>query len=130
MPSSPDDFCNLSIPQQFAYTKSVLVAILNERYPPARERHSDFMKGGALRRKLAENAGARGMMSPIDVEELQRCLLKWTLRDERWAKQMADDEMPNNDTLTVKDAATKNDGANDQAGDVRAISFSCFALVE
>jgi hypothetical protein len=34
------------------------------------------------------------MMSPADVDELQHCLLKWVLKDERWAKRIIEGETP------------------------------------
>ncbi|THU81503.1 hypothetical protein K435DRAFT_472040 [Dendrothele bispora CBS 962.96] len=81
-PLNPDiDFVNLNIHQQFCYTKPILQAILNERYPPVKPRHDQFMKGGSARKGLSNEAGLRGKMDPKDVAAIGKCLKRWCLRD-------------------------------------------------
>ncbi|KAK7040855.1 hypothetical protein VNI00_009451 [Paramarasmius palmivorus] len=74
-------FCDLSIREQFAYCKPVLLAVLNNRYPPARRRHDDFISGGKRRKGLNDEAGLRGKMDPKDVSRLQKLLDRWCLGD-------------------------------------------------
>lgn len=75
-------FGNLSIREQLGYMKPVLLAILNDKYAPAKDRHDDFMKGGKARAGLGGSAGLRGMIPPGDIEKLQKHLCDWCLRDE------------------------------------------------
>jgi hypothetical protein len=73
----------MSIRQQFAYTKNILIAILNENYPPAREKHELFLlKDPKARRRLQDSASRRGMLDGRSVNLLQRYLSRWCLRDE------------------------------------------------
>lgn len=81
-PPSKEDFCELDIRTQFVYTKPILTAILNERYPPARERHDKFLKGGAARKSAVDSASFRGELDPRSVTELHKWLYRWCLRDE------------------------------------------------
>ncbi|THH19590.1 hypothetical protein EW146_g1614 [Bondarzewia mesenterica] len=55
----PTNFGKLSIRQQFSYVKPVVKAVLNDRYPPAKDRHDAFMKGGIIRRALRKEAPAQ-----------------------------------------------------------------------
>jgi hypothetical protein len=82
---SPDVFKTLSIPQQFACDKPVLVATLNDAYEPAKQRHADFIKGGKHRVAVHENVTLRGNIPIEDWEALADCLGRWALRDERRA---------------------------------------------
>lgn len=66
---------------QLVYTKPVLVAILNEQYAPARERHDQFLKGGQARKSIVDSAMLRGEIVPESVGELQRRLCEWCLRE-------------------------------------------------
>ncbi|KAF8635495.1 hypothetical protein AX17_003885 [Amanita inopinata Kibby_2008] len=86
-PPSLEAFCNADVRAQFAYTKPILVAVLNEQYPPARDRHDRFLKGGQARNGVVDDASLRGEMDPHSVGELQRWLCDWCLREERWAKR-------------------------------------------
>lgn len=79
----PNNFYYLSIHEQLAYVKPVLAAILNEGYKPARRRHLDFIKGGSARTRTQESAASRGTMSPDDVGTLQKCMMRWVLREEQ-----------------------------------------------
>ncbi|KAJ6501994.1 hypothetical protein C8R45DRAFT_861671 [Mycena sanguinolenta] len=76
-------FCDLGVHEQFVYTKPVLQAILCDRYPPARANHDAFMSGkpGARNQLVQSASQSRGLMDPRHVEEFQRCLLEWCLRD-------------------------------------------------
>lgn len=78
-PPSPDDFCELSIREQFAYVKPVIKAVLNETYFPARERHQAFMQGGSSRIRLLKTATGKGDLSAREVSELGRVLQFWVL---------------------------------------------------
>jgi hypothetical protein len=78
-PPSPDDFCELPIRDQFAYVKPIIKAILNETYPPARERHRAFMQGGPSRLRLRKAATGKGDLTARDVSRLGRALQNWVL---------------------------------------------------
>ncbi|KAG6882540.1 hypothetical protein C0993_010161 [Termitomyces sp. T159_Od127] len=91
-PPSAEDFKHLSIREQFAYAKPVLSAILNEKFPPAIQRHTYFISGGSKRKSVVEEAGLRGQMDPRDVDALQRYVNEWCLRDERRAQVITDEE--------------------------------------
>ena len=80
-PPSREDFCELDVRAQFVYTKPILIAILNEQYPPAKERHDNFLKGGLARKSAVDGAAFRGEMDPRSVSELQKWLCYWCLRD-------------------------------------------------
>ncbi|ESK91400.1 hypothetical protein Moror_2747 [Moniliophthora roreri MCA 2997] len=80
-PPSAESFRDLPIQEQFAYCKPVLYAVLNDRYPPTKRRHDDFMSGGKRRKGLSNEAGLRGKMDPRDVSKLQKLLSKWCLGD-------------------------------------------------
>ncbi|KAJ7264951.1 hypothetical protein B0H12DRAFT_1101557 [Mycena haematopus] len=82
-PPSEKEFCDLSVHEQFVYTKPVLQAILCDRYPPARVAHNLFISGrlSAQHQLLLAASLSRGLIDPRDVEDFQRCLLEWCLRD-------------------------------------------------
>lgn len=85
MPPRPN-FFNLSIREQFAYVQPVIKAILDDRYPPAKDRHDSFIKGGVLRRTVRKEAPGKGNLTTKEVTELGLVLNRWALRDERYAK--------------------------------------------
>ena len=82
-PPDPTEFSDLSIHQQLSYVKPVLTAILNDTYKPVQSRHHDYVKGGTARMRTQESAASRGTMSPEDLGTLQRCMMRWVLREER-----------------------------------------------
>lgn len=84
-------FVDLPIRAQFGYIKPVLSAILNEQYPPAKERHDNFMKGGKTRAGLGLVAGLRGTIPPNDITKLHKYLSDWCLRDEMRAPVQAEE---------------------------------------
>ena len=92
-PPTKEAFSELDVRSQFAYTKSILVAILNEQYAPARRRHDQFLKGGLARKSVAESAAMRGEMEPRSVGELQRWLCEWCLREGMLAKQVHQEQV-------------------------------------
>ncbi|THH20878.1 hypothetical protein EW146_g559 [Bondarzewia mesenterica] len=85
----PTNFGKLSIRQQFSYVKPVVKAVLNDRYPPAKDRHDAFMKGGIIRRALRKEAPGKGELNAREVTELGLVLNWWVLRDERYAKKLS-----------------------------------------
>lgn len=93
-PPSFSDFMDLDIRDQFAYTKPVMIAILNEQYAPAQKKHDMFIGGGQGRKAVVDDAGLRGRMDPQSVSELQNYLSEWCLRDERRAQVMVDTGEP------------------------------------
>lgn len=101
----------MSIRQQFAYTKNVLIAILNENYPPAREKHELFLlKDVKARRRLQDSASRRGMLDGRSVNLLQRYLSRWCLRDEGRAAKPDDgtlDIFPEADVVTDRTTASQ-----------------------
>ena len=88
---STRDFYEMSVREQFAYTKPILRAILNAEYAPARRRHDLFIRGGDGRDKVKKDAGLRGRMNPEDVAKLGEYLTKWCLRNERRTKTFQED---------------------------------------
>ncbi|KAI0345095.1 hypothetical protein BDW22DRAFT_1353961 [Trametopsis cervina] len=75
---------DLSIEEQFRYTKPVLAAILTGRYTPAREKHIGFMKGGKQRNAVTMAAWKRGEVTNVEKEELSMCIVRWMrLRQKR-----------------------------------------------
>lgn len=88
---SARNFYDLSVREQFAYTKPILMAILNAEYAPARRRHDMFIRGGDGRAQVKKDAGLRGRMNPEDVAKLGEYLTEWCLRHERRAKTFQED---------------------------------------
>jgi hypothetical protein len=82
IPPSPNEFIQLSIRQQFVYTKTVLKAIIDNTYLPSKQKHVRYMKGGKYRQSVVDDASLRGKMDPRDVEHLQIYIRAWCLRDE------------------------------------------------
>jgi hypothetical protein len=78
-PPNPEDFCELSIREQFAYIKPVIKAILNEIYLPARDRHQAFMQGGPSRLRLRKTATGKGDLTAREISQLGRLLQCWVL---------------------------------------------------
>jgi hypothetical protein len=66
--------------------KPVLVAILNEQFLPAANRHRKFMQGGAARAKLDRDAGHKGYMTEQEVSRLTKMLTHWVLREKAKAE--------------------------------------------
>ncbi|TFK46632.1 hypothetical protein OE88DRAFT_1687381 [Heliocybe sulcata] len=80
-PPSRTEFCELSIPAQFAYVKPILALIMAEKYEPAKARHDAFMKGGAARVNVCRDAAAKGDMTAVEVAQLRKCLTRWLLNE-------------------------------------------------
>ncbi|THH01653.1 hypothetical protein EW026_g1088 [Hermanssonia centrifuga] len=68
---------DLTIPEQFEYSKPVLVALMNGEYPPATHLHVAFMKGGRWRNQVTSSAWKRGELSHKEKEELSDCIRRW-----------------------------------------------------
>ncbi|KZT23955.1 hypothetical protein NEOLEDRAFT_1179704 [Neolentinus lepideus HHB14362 ss-1] len=80
LPAPPRaEFCELSIPDQFAYVKPILALIMDEKYEPAKGRHEAFMKGGVARVGVCKDAAAKGDLTAVEVAQLRRCLSRWLL---------------------------------------------------
>jgi|ERR1700722_4531193 len=86
VPSS-EEFTQLSIPEQFAYVKPILVATLNDAYAPAKGRHDGFIRGGKYRADVGKSVAMRGNISVQECREFLHCLTRWALRDERRAER-------------------------------------------
>ena len=82
-PPPATDFIQLSIREQFAYTKPILEALLAAVYAPAKSKHDRFMKGGKHRQNVVNEGCLRGRMDPNDVEKLQLCIKRWCFPNER-----------------------------------------------
>ncbi|KJA24302.1 hypothetical protein HYPSUDRAFT_86247 [Hypholoma sublateritium FD-334 SS-4] len=80
-PPPSAQFAELPLRAQFAYTKSVLAAVLNDAYAPVREKQARYMRGGKHRQSLVDDASMRGKMDPRDVSDLLVCVREWCLRD-------------------------------------------------
>jgi len=98
-PPSTEEFLELSIREQFVYTKSILKAILMHEYEPVHDKHRQFMNGGKQRESVVAQGGLRGNMDPKHVELLQTYIEEWCLREElRVVKGIEDsvhvDEVP------------------------------------
>ncbi|KAJ7286382.1 hypothetical protein C8J57DRAFT_1287514 [Mycena rebaudengoi] len=109
-------FSELTMREQFVHAKPVLAAILRGEYAPARGIH-DLYTGGGLngRTMVAEAAGDRGLMDPKDVEEVQKYLVEWCMRNEKRHTNglHLDADMADEKEKTELDAtaATMTDGA-------------------
>ncbi|PFH51715.1 hypothetical protein AMATHDRAFT_141912 [Amanita thiersii Skay4041] len=114
-PPTQEEFCALSIRAQFVYTKPVLIAILNDRYPPAKGRHENFVKGGPARKAVVDNAALRGDMTPRSVGELQRWICEWCLRDERFAQRQFDQGAASNRVTGAGSDTTKGSESSNAA---------------
>ncbi|KIY52756.1 hypothetical protein FISHEDRAFT_69570 [Fistulina hepatica ATCC 64428] len=73
-------FNRLPLRHQFAYTKAVLLAILNGNYASARERYEGFFQGGRMRRQVEERAWERGLIPVSHVEMFAQYIRHWVLR--------------------------------------------------
>ncbi|PPQ99359.1 hypothetical protein CVT24_009224 [Panaeolus cyanescens] len=102
-PAPPKDlFCQLSIREQFAYTKGVLLLILKNEYLPTQKRHQMFIQGGKDRKAVTNNSILRGSMDPRDVEKLQFYVRHWCLRD--GGRKAADDQEETDSPLIASEA--------------------------
>ena len=81
-PPSMEKFLQLSIREQFVYTKPILKAILMHEYEPVHDKHRQFMNGGKQREGVVAQGGLRGNMDPKHVELLQTYIKEWCLREE------------------------------------------------
>ena len=90
-PPSAIEFNKLTIRQQFAYVKPILVSILNDEFPPAKEQHDAYMSGGPKRVEVCRKLGAKGNMRNDEYEALTECIQSWALRGERRAKYIFDE---------------------------------------
>lgn len=81
-PPNTEDFVKLTILEQISYVKPVLTEILNGKYEPAKGRHEGYIKGGTSRANTENGAAARGIVSPADVNKLQKYILRWTLGED------------------------------------------------
>jgi hypothetical protein len=106
-PPAPIDFYDLSIHEQLSYVKPVLRAILNDEYKPAQKRHLDFVKGGSARTRTQESAASRGTMSPDDVGKLQKCMMRWVLREERREGKNLYKDLEENNVEGVEEGAVE-----------------------
>ncbi|KAI0053936.1 hypothetical protein FA95DRAFT_1551717 [Auriscalpium vulgare] len=78
-PPTPEEFCDLSVQEQFAYIKPVLRAILDGAYKPASDRHNAFMRGGTSRQRLRKSATGKGSLSPRDAVRLGAIVQQWAI---------------------------------------------------
>ncbi|KAF8969590.1 hypothetical protein BDZ97DRAFT_1794071 [Flammula alnicola] len=100
-PPSATDFLQLSIREQFVYTKNILKAILNNEYEPSRHKHTRYMNGGKQRQSVVDDASLRGRMDPQDVEHLQTYIREWCLRDEGRAGTLIVDDVPTDEPTVI-----------------------------
>ncbi len=104
---------------QFVYTKPILVAVLNEQYGPARERHDQFLKGGQARKSIVDSAMLRGEIVPESVGELQRHLCEWCLREETLGKEDQKEQVAEKvEELQVDGAETSHEQLETTQSDV------------
>ncbi|KAF7986594.1 hypothetical protein HWV62_26368 [Athelia sp. TMB] len=75
------DFEKLTIREELAYVKPILSAILADEYPPAREKHIGYCKGGKAREAVVAGAAERGSMSVRDLDALHGYIRRWVLRE-------------------------------------------------
>lgn len=93
-PPSMEDFVELSIREQFVYTKPILKAVLMHEYEPAHDKHQRFMNGGNQRRSVLNEAGLRGKMDPKHVDLLHTYIKEWCLREELRVAKGIEDSVP------------------------------------
>jgi len=94
LPPSMEDFVELSIREQFVYTKPILKAILMHEYEPVHDKHRRFMNGGNQRHSVLNEAGLRGKMDPKHVELLHTYIKEWCLREELRVAKGIEDSVP------------------------------------
>ncbi|KAH8106947.1 hypothetical protein BXZ70DRAFT_262674 [Cristinia sonorae] len=70
----------LSIEEQFDYVKPVLVAVLQNRYEPARLRNEAFMCSAASRRSIVNGDQLSGNLTSYELEELDPLIRQWVRR--------------------------------------------------
>lgn len=107
---------DLTIAEQFAYTKPVLAALLNGRHAPSLPRHMGFMRGGRARRAVINGAWKRGELGPRDQDELDACVRRWMRR--RFRRQQLGLVPPDERVIARDDAAQAAGGAEGSIGRV------------
>ena len=111
------DFHKLSIRQQFAYIKPILLSVLNDEFPPAKELHDAFMSGGPRRVEVCRKLGAKGNLRNDEYEELSECVQCWALRGERRAKYDNDESMNGDAEIAIEQADPNVNDTNTVAMD-------------
>ncbi|KAG7092907.1 hypothetical protein E1B28_009212 [Marasmius oreades] len=106
------EFASLSLPTQFVHVIPVLQAVLKNKYPPTRDRHEQFMRGGRLRDTLTTEgeAGLRGRMNPKNMDVFAKLVECWCLGSSR--REIETEE--NTDDRAVK--VINVDGSEEQSG--------------
>jgi len=72
-----DGFYAVPMEEQFVYIMPILELIVENRYPPASDRHSMFLRGGKSRSQLSQSAGANGTLYKLEVDKLLACIVQW-----------------------------------------------------
>jgi hypothetical protein len=108
-PPTGSSFMQLELPDQFAYVKPVLSAVLNDCYGPTSQRHAKFMQGGSTRAMLYEDASKKGRLSGKDVSQLTKLVMRWVLREKARGEIIRDEQ----DSVPVPAASGSNEFSED-----------------
>lgn len=73
----------LSLAEQFSYVKPILASVIEGDFKPANQRHTDFMRGAAARRKVCESGYSRGSLRSHEVEDLLDLIMQWARRRQK-----------------------------------------------
>ncbi|VDB82866.1 unnamed protein product [Peniophora sp. CBMAI 1063] len=78
-PPPPDEFDELPLLHQFAYTVPVLHAIISDEYEPTKALHERFERGGASRIKLKHKSPSIGQMKETTIKKFWGLVDNWAL---------------------------------------------------
>ena len=76
---APEEFCGLTILEQFSYIIPILKKITENNYKPAEGRVTAFLSGGHRRAELSRQAPQRGTLTRREVNQLAHVIKHWAL---------------------------------------------------
>lgn len=83
----PKHFETLDIEEQFEYVKPILIAILQNKYGPVRQRHNAFMASAAARQRVVDENQLSGNLRGYELEKLGPLIRRWIRRRQMRQKQ-------------------------------------------
>lgn len=84
---APKHFETLDIEEQFEYVKPILIAILQNKYGPVRQRHNAFMASAAARQRVVDENQLSGNLRGYELEKLGPLIRRWIRRRQVRQKQ-------------------------------------------
>lgn len=84
--SAGNDFSDLTLREQFTYTKPIMTAILRDEYEPASDRRRGFLRGGGSRQAVVKQASNAGDMDLRELPVLLGFVTYWCLRGDTQAE--------------------------------------------